>query len=101
MGRARDLLVQVHEIRGRCPVYKEGDKMVFRRGYNLDLECSDALCTHALGCMLPFLAALARGIAPGELGLSKGGQDAFVQCPDPGEPCTSGGTVVFRIHPAD
>ncbi len=98
MGSARELVIEVEEVRGRCPVYKRGDKMVFRRGYDLDLDRSDALCTHALSAMVPFLASLARGISPGELGLSKGGQDAFVQCPDPGEPCTSGGTVIFRIR---
>jgi hypothetical protein len=41
---------------------------------------------------------LSRGVPPAELGLAKDGEDAFIHCPDPGEPYTSGGTVTFRIR---
>jgi len=37
-------------------------------------------------------------VDPGKLGLTKPGKsDAYIQCLDPGEPYTSGGTVTFKI----
>ena len=41
--------------------------------------------------------ALRQGADPVELGLAKEGKAAYLQCPDPGEPYTNGGTVVFKI----
>jgi nucleoside-diphosphate-sugar epimerase len=38
---------EVHEIRGTCPVYKKGDKIVIADP-EIVLEKTDALCTHAL-----------------------------------------------------
>ena len=62
------------------------------------LEKTDALCTHALSSLLHFVVALERGADPIELGLSKRKDEAFIQCVDPGEPYTQGGTVIFRIR---
>ena len=93
-----DLIIEVEEIRGRCPVYKKGDRMVFRGGFNLDLEETDALCSHTMGSLIPFMQSLGRGVPPSELGLAKEGEDAFINCPDPGEPYTGGGTVTFRVR---
>lgn len=92
-----DLVIEVEKIRGKCPVFKKGDRIVLRGGYNLDTEQTDALCSHAMGSLLPFLQVLNRGVPPAELGLAKDGEDAFINCPDPGEPHTGGGTVTFRI----
>ena len=95
----RDLIVEVEQIRGRCPVYRPGDRMVFLEGYRLDIEGTDSLCSHAMGVLIPWLAALSKGVKPEELGLARAGdRDAHVQCPDPGEEKTGGGTVVFRIR---
>ncbi|GAH43041.1 unnamed protein product, partial [marine sediment metagenome] len=33
-----------------------------------------------------------------EMGFGKGDNVAFIQCPDPGEPYTCGGTVTFRLQ---
>ena len=41
------LEIVVHEIRGFCPVYKVGDKIVIDDP-EVILEKTDALCTHAL-----------------------------------------------------
>ncbi len=98
MEKTRDLIIEVEEIRGRCPVYKKGDCMVFRGGYNLDVKETDALCSHAVASLLPFLSSLSRGVSPKELGLARGDDDARVNCPDPGQPYTHGGTVRLRIR---
>ena len=41
------LEIEVHEIRGYCPVYKKGDKIVIDDP-EIVMEKTDALCTHAL-----------------------------------------------------
>ena len=93
-----DLVVEVEEIRGTCPVYRHGDRMAFLEGYHLDLKRTDALCSHAMGALLPWLASLSKGVEPQQLGLARQGDtDAHVQCPDPDGEHTGGGTVLFRI----
>jgi uncharacterized repeat protein (TIGR04076 family) len=98
LDKGHDLTIEVEEIRGKCPVYEVGDRMVFRDGYRLDLGETDALCSHAMGSLLPFLSSLSRGISPEAIGLSRGDDCGRVQCPDPGQPHTHGGTVTFRIR---
>jgi len=93
-----DLVVEVDSIRGKCPVYSKGDRFLIRDGYWVDTSQSSAICLHALSAMLTFISSLSRGTSPSELGLSKGGFPAYVQCPDPGEPFTAGGTVRFKIE---
>ena len=93
-----DLVVEVEELKGTCPVFRHGDRMVFLKGYRLDLDETDALCSHAMGVLLPWLAALSKGVEPRQLGLAReGDKDAHVHCPDPGGEHTGGGTVLFRI----
>lgn len=91
------LIIEVEEVRGKCPVYKKGDKIVVE-GPKIILEKTDGLCIHALGSLLPYMVALREGIDPKKLGLSKNGKYAYVQCLDPGQPYTDGGTVVFKCH---
>ena len=92
------LEITVAEVRGYCPVYKVGDKIVVDDP-EIDLEKTDALCTHALSSLLHYILALEGGVDPVSLGLSKPGdrEHAYVQCVDPGEPYTNGGTVIFKI----
>lgn len=89
------LIIEVKEIRGNCPVYNEGDKIVID-GPEIVLEKTDALCIHALAPLLHYAIALRDGMDPSELGLSKDGKYAYIQCVDPGEPYTEGGTVIFK-----
>lgn len=91
--------IEVVEVRGCCPVYKVGDKIVIDDP-EIVLGETDALCTHALSSMLHYVVALERDADPVELGLSKpGGKGcAYIQCVDPGEPYTHGGTVVFELR---
>lgn len=93
------LEIEVCEVRGYCPVYKVGDKMVVNDP-EIVLEKTDALCTHALSTLLHYVLVLEQGADPVELGLSKpeDREHAYVQCVDPGEPYTRGGTAIFKIR---
>jgi len=93
------LEIEVCEIRGRCPVFKVGDKIVIDDP-EIVLGKTDALCTHALSSLLHYVLVLERGGDPVKLGLSKPGdrEHAYIQCVDPGEPYTHGGTVIFKCR---
>ncbi|MFQ6080364.1 MAG: TIGR04076 family protein [Candidatus Bathyarchaeia archaeon] len=91
------LVINVKEIRGKCPVFGVGDRIVVEEP-EIALEKTDALCVHALGSMLSMIIPLSRGVSFKELGLSKEeGATGYVQCLDPGPPYTPGGTVVFEV----
>ena len=92
------LVITVKKIRGKCPVFKVGDRIVIE-GPEIVPEKTDALCVHALGSMLSMVIALGRGVSFKELGLAKEeGDVGYVQCVDPGPPFTPGGTVIFEIR---
>jgi len=97
MKRGYRLVLTVKEIRGRCPVFKIGDRIVIESP-KIVPEKTDALCVHALGSMLSMIVALSHGISFEELGLAmEEGNIGHVQCLDPGPPYTLGGTVLFEI----
>jgi len=91
------LEIKVCDIKGKCPVHKVGDKIVVD-GARIVLEQTDAVCVHALSSLLHYVIALDEGVDPRKLGLSKERENAYIQCVDPGEPYTSGGTVIFRCR---
>ena len=91
------LLITVREIKGHCPVYRIGDKIVLEEGYRFNLEESDNVCMHSLSSIMPYYNAIYRGVAPSQLGLARDGQKAYVQCLDPCD-YTGGGTVLFEIE---
>ncbi len=91
------LQLRVCEIRGRCPVYKVGHKVTIR-GAEIVMGGTDAVCIHALSTLLHYVVALDEGANPVKLGLSKHRDHAYMQCVDPGEPYTEGGTVIFDCH---
>jgi uncharacterized repeat protein (TIGR04076 family) len=92
------LVITVKEIRGNCPVFSVGDRIVIESPEIVPEE-TDALCVHALGSMLSMIIALSRGVSFRELGLAKEeGDVGYVQCLDPGPPYTPGGTVIFEIR---
>jgi len=98
MNTVHRLIVTVKEIRGECPVFKVGDRIVIE-GPNIVPEKADVLCVHALGSMLSMIIALGRGVSFKELGLAKEEANiGYVQCLDPGPPYTLGGTVIFEIR---
>lgn len=91
------LIIRVIEIKGKCPVYTVGNRIVLKEGYILDPRETDVVCMHSLASILPYYVALSRGIKPKALGLSrKDGEEAYLQCLDPCE-ITGGGTVRFEI----
>ena len=91
------LIIEVVDIKGECPVYSLGDKIVLDDGYKVDPKKTDNICLHSLASLLPYYNALARKVSPVDMGLARSGKDAFVQCLDP-EKYTGGGTVTFKIH---
>lgn len=95
------LVITVEEIKGRCPAYQKGDKIVLDNGFKFNLKETTACCMHALGPILPFYCALAKGLPPKMMGLApkenKESKKAYVHCPDPCER-TGGGTVLFSIE---
>ena len=91
------LEIKVRQIRGACPVYKVGDRMVID-GPRILLDKTDAACVHALSTLLHYVVALQEGADPVKLGLSKDKEHAYMQCVDPGEPYTRGGTVIFECR---
>ena len=91
------LLITVKEIKGNCPVYRIGDRIVLDDGYRLNLKETDNVCMHSLSSIMPYYVALYRGVDPKKLGLSREGKKAYVQCLDPCD-YTGGGTVIFEIE---
>jgi len=92
------LIITVKEIRGDCPVFKVGDRIVIDSP-KVVVEKTDNLCIHAFGSMLSMIVPLNHGISFKQLGLSKEeGEKGYIQCLDPGKPYTDGGTVLFEIE---
>jgi uncharacterized repeat protein (TIGR04076 family) len=91
------LEIKVHEIDGFCPVYKKGDTIVVDDP-EIVMDKTDALCTHALSTLLHYTTILEHDWCPVRLGLTtkKDPKHAYMQCVDPGNPYTDGGTVIFR-----
>ena len=92
----KKLIIRVKEIKGNCPVFSGKEKIVIE-GAEINLKETDKICIHALVPMLHYAIALREGVTPSKLGLAKDGKKAYIQCVDPGEPYTNGGTVIFEI----
>ena len=91
------LIIEVVEIKGHCPVYNSGDRIIVDEGYKINLKATDNICLHSLASLLPYYNALAKGVNPVDLGLAKKGNAAYLQCLDP-QKYTGGGTVVFKVR---
>jgi uncharacterized repeat protein (TIGR04076 family) len=92
------LVISVKEIKGRCPVFKVGEKVVVESP-RIVIKETDNLCIHAFGCILSMIVPLSHGESFKRLGLAKEeGEKGYFQCLDPGEPYTQGGTVLFEIR---
>jgi len=92
---AGKLVIRVIEIKGTCPVYSVGDKIVLDEGYKVNLKETTNICMHSLASIMPYYNALYNGVAPEKLGLANKKGKACVQCLDPCE-ITGGGTVIFE-----
>ena len=93
------LEIKVLEIKGKCPVYRLGDKIVIAEP-EISLDKTDALCTHALSTLLHYVTILEHDWCPVKLGLTtpQNPDCAYMQCVDPGIPYTDGGTVIFECR---
>jgi len=84
------VIIEVKDIKGKCPIYSLGDKMVIENQELIfDESTCSSVCMHAIGCLLT-----------GYMGIrmSQKGREWIAQCMDPGvayDP--EGGTVFFRI----
>lgn len=88
-----ELIIEVIDIKGICPVYKVGDSFILKSGYKLMND--KPLCMHSLASLMPYYNALSKGIKPKDLGLGDS-EVAYIQCLDPFH-WTGGGTVTFAI----
>ncbi len=76
-----------YKINGKCPVYREGNRMVIDDP-QVVLDKTDKICTHALSTILHYSTILEHNWCPVELGLTREGdqEHAYLQCVDPGRP---------------
>jgi uncharacterized repeat protein (TIGR04076 family) len=89
--------VCVSEVRGRCALgYRPGECFTVE-GFYIS-EVGRGVCIHALASMLTLLAPFLKGVSARTLGIGRVDDVGYVQCPDPGEPYTCGGTVVFELR---
>lgn len=93
------VIYEVEEIRGSCPLYEVGNRMVIDADplESLNLEETDKVCMRAFDNMCYRM-------------VWNGGSDELLkhmagvngecrmQCPNPGEPYTPCGTVIFRVR---
>lgn len=92
------IYVIVKKVRGYCAAgYKPGDKFVIERFYILPLQ-EAKICLHALNSMLTFIMPFSKGVSAKSLGIGDKDDVGYVQCPDPGDPYTRGGTVIFELR---
>jgi uncharacterized repeat protein (TIGR04076 family) len=93
----RHAILVVKEIRGFCPVYKRGDIILINRFF-FESKKSANICIHAFSSMSTLLSAFVHGVSAKDLGIGSEDDVGYLQCPDPGPPYTSGGTVVFELR---
>jgi len=90
------VIVRVKEVKGRCAMgYKPGDCFTVEKYYIRNT--GRGVCIHALASMLTLLTPFLKGVSAKTLGIGAEDDIGYVQCPDPGEPYTCGGTVVFEL----
>jgi len=91
------VIIVVKAIKGSCPVYHIGDKIILN-GYYIDSKISSNVCMHAFSAMLTLLSAFAHGASAIDLGIGEKEDLGYLECPDPGPPHTKGGTVLFELR---
>lgn len=91
------VIIHVKEIKGNCPVYHVGDKIVLD-GYYINSTMSSNICMHAFSAVLTLLSAFVHGSSAIDLGIGEEENLGYLECPDPGPPHTKGGTVLFELR---
>ena len=91
---------EVEEIKGKCPIYKVGDRMVLEsKAFTevINLEESDAVCMRVLDNTWSDLIYQAGGDGLIDY-IGSGTGECRIACSMPGEPYTPCGYVIFRIN---
>ncbi len=89
--------VRVKEVRGYCALgYKPGDEFIVEK-YFIRANQKIPICLHALNGIITLLILMLKGYSAKKLGIGETDDIGYVQCPDPGKPYTSGGTVIFEL----
>ncbi len=99
MTNQHRVIYEVEEIRGSCPVYKVGDKVVMDSKYPVEvinLEESDAVCLRIIDNMWSQKVWQA-GNDPTVEHLQGISGECRIGCSMPGEPYTACGYIIFRI----
>lgn len=91
------IIITVERIRGHCPIYKIGDTITIEKFY-INAKNSQNICIHAFAAMTTLLSAFLHGASATELGIGSQENTGYIQCPDPGPPCTKGGNVLFKLE---
>jgi len=89
------VIIRVKEIKGKCAVFKSGEKIVVDRA-EINLEKTDNICIHALSSLLHHNQALREGVDPTKMGLAKEGKKSVCAVCRPRGALYEGGTV-FEI----
>jgi len=93
------VIYEVEEIRGTCPIYKKGDKIVTDSQYPVEvinLKESDAVCMRVFDnawCHSMYQAGSDNLLAY----LAGGTGECRIACSMPGKPYTKCGYVIFRV----
>lgn len=97
--KKQKVIYEVEEIRGECPVYRPGDKIVIESdgvSEKLNLEETDAVCMRVTDNMWSRLAWQATDDEYLRYHVGVVGENRLA-CPHPGKPYTPCGTAIFRI----
>jgi len=90
--------MSVEKLEGVCPLYVSGQTVATLNRWYFEPLPEMKLCSHAVAAMLTALGPFSKGVSAQDLGFGKEDEIAYIQCPDPGEPYTCGGTVTFRLE---
>jgi uncharacterized repeat protein (TIGR04076 family) len=98
VASANDMPTHAWETGDKCAVYKADDKISVDR--NILPRGTESVCTDALSTLLHYVSILEHDWCPTKPGLTAccNPDRAYLQCVDPGESYTEGGTVVFECR---
>ena len=90
-------IVEVTKVKGKCPIHKEGDKIVIKNSA-IDLKETDAVCLKALTTgLLGWYLIWERG-SEEQLKVALADGCESWRCPEVGEPYSPYGPVLFKIR---
>lgn len=102
------VILEVHKIKGRCPIYKKGDKLVIDPIPDEDvsivnLKMTDAICPRIFGTALISYFMYFEHAKPGpdeekKMAWQKALGPAYFRCPEVGEPHSRTGYVIFKMY---